>query len=75
MRRAIFLTKAELQNNHDRQAWAEALILQLPKNHDGRNSWLLNYGRGEEAKVLRAKRGLRFLPNQLACEPISGSGN
>jgi hypothetical protein len=24
--------------------WAERLILQLPQTHDGRNSWLMNYG-------------------------------
>lgn len=24
--------------------WAEGLILQLPQNHGGRNSWLMNYG-------------------------------
>jgi hypothetical protein len=24
--------------------WAELLIKQLPEEHEGRNSWLLNYG-------------------------------
>lgn len=51
-------TPAEIQSNHDRQKWAEGLILQLPTDHDGRNSWLLNYGRGEEAQALREERHL-----------------
>ncbi len=40
----IMLDKAEIQSGHDRVKWAEGLIRQLPVNHDGRNSWLLNYG-------------------------------
>ena len=67
-RSSILLTKSEVQSNHDRQDWAENLILQLPTDHDGRNSWLLNYGKGDEAKTLRAKRGLKFQPNLRACE-------
>lgn len=38
----------------DRLAWAQGLIEQLPDDHDGRNSWLLNYGRGAEADALRS---------------------
>ena len=41
---AIELTKAEVQSGVSRVQWAERLIMQLPPNHDGRNSWLLNYG-------------------------------
>ena len=41
----IALTPAEVQSGHDRVRWAEGLIRQLPADHDGRNSWLLNYGR------------------------------
>lgn len=40
----IELTKAEVQSGISRVQWAERLIMQLPPNHDGRNSWLLNYG-------------------------------
>ena len=58
--RFIKLTGAELQSGSDRVNWAEGLILQLPKEHDGRNSWLLNYGTSEEAVALREKRGLPF---------------
>lgn len=33
--------------------WAEELIKQLPDDHDGRNSWLLNHGgAGERVKQL-----------------------
>jgi hypothetical protein len=45
LRNTIQLTPAEIQSRHDRVRWAEGLIKQLPENHDGRNSWLLNYGR------------------------------
>jgi ribosomal protein S17 len=31
--------------HHDEaMCWAERLIMQLPQTHDGRNSWLMNYG-------------------------------
>lgn len=43
----IQLTKAEIQSGFDRVRWAEELIRQLPEDHDGRNSWLLNYGSDE----------------------------
>ncbi len=41
---AIQLTPFEVQSGLDRVRWAEGLIRQLPEDHDGRNSWLLNYG-------------------------------
>lgn len=52
-RDAIELTPAEIQSGLDRVRWAEGLILQLPDNHDGRNSWLLNYGTSDEADRIR----------------------
>lgn len=72
-RKTINLTKAEIQSGLDRQGWAEGLIQQLPKDHDGRNSWLLNYGIREEALVLRTKRGLGFNPILRAAPTTSGS--
>lgn len=51
---AIVLTKGEVQSGMNRQKWAENLILQLDPKHNGRNSWLLNYGIGEEATAIRA---------------------
>lgn len=49
------LTKAEIQSGLDRVRWAEGLIEQLPPSHEGRNSWLLNYGQGAEANKLRTE--------------------
>lgn len=43
-RKVITLTPAEIQSGHDRVQWAENLIRQLPGHHEGRNSWLKNYG-------------------------------
>lgn len=70
--RVIRLTGHEIQSGSDRQAWAEGLIRQLPATHDGRNYWLLNYGRRDEAKALRAKRKLRWDNTTQAAE-ISGT--
>lgn len=42
------LTRAPLLGE-DTRAWTESLILQMPGDHDGRNSWLLNHGAGVEA--------------------------
>lgn len=42
----IKLSAYEIQSGYDRVRWAEDLILQLSENHDGRNSWLLNYSTG-----------------------------
>jgi len=42
----IGLTPAEVQSGHDRVKWAEGLIRQLPRTHEGRNSWLMNFGEG-----------------------------
>jgi hypothetical protein len=51
------MSPAEIQSHSDRVNWAEGLILQLPADHEGRNSWLLNYGRGQQADALRVKHG------------------
>ena len=49
----IKLTGAEMQSGLDRQRAAEGLIKQMPEDHDGRNTWLLNYGISDLAKQLR----------------------
>lgn len=64
-------TKAETQSGLDRVKWAEGLILQLPDNHDGRNSWLLNYGRGVAAKVKRSQRGLGWSDETQSAPTVS----
>lgn len=53
--RVIIKTKAEVQSGFDRQRAAEGLILQLPSDHDGRNTWLLNYGVSAEADKIRSR--------------------
>jgi len=50
---SIKLSKAEIQSKLTRVDHAEGLILQLPSDHDGRNTWLLNYGKGAVAEELR----------------------
>lgn len=42
--KVIALTPAEIQSKFSRVKWAEGLIKQLPADHEGRNSWLMNYG-------------------------------
>lgn len=66
-------TAAEIQSGMDRQKWAENLILQLPITHNGRNSWLLNYGRGEFAQTLRKDRELLFNELSQAVNPPAQS--
>lgn len=71
MHTEIKLTGFEIQSGLDRQRNAELLILQLPEHHDGRNTWLLNYGIGPEAVEKRTKRGVAFVDEFRACETTS----
>ena len=64
----ITLTSAETQSGSNRQRWAETLISKLPDSHDGRNSWLLNYGIGIEAMALRRARDIQFNDDTQAAE-------
>ncbi len=72
MKKIIRLTEAELQSNLNRVKLAELLISQLPETHDGRNSWLLNYGTGPEAKGKRKARGIKFINKLQAAETRGG---
>lgn len=67
-RQSILLTKCEIQSGLDRVRAAEGLILQLPATHEGRNTWLLNYGVREEAVALRERRDIKFYPMKRAAE-------
>lgn len=58
--KTIIINKSEIQSGLDRVKFAEGLILQLPNTHNGRNSWLLNYGISDEAIALRTKRNIGF---------------
>jgi len=62
---AFQLTPAEIQSGQSRVKWAEALILQLPADHEGRNSWLLNYANGRNGAT--ATEALDFVPPP--CKP------
>lgn len=65
------LTPVEYQSGLSRIKLAEMLIGQLPPDHDGRNTWLLNYGVGEEACKKREIRRLKFNTGTQACECTS----
>ena len=52
-RTSIMLTPHEIQSGLTRVRSAENLIAQLPDTHDGRTKWLMNYGVGDEAKLIR----------------------
>jgi hypothetical protein len=56
----IKLSATEIQSGLSRVDWAEKLITLLPQDHEARNSWLLNYGQGVEARHLRNTRHLLF---------------
>ena len=56
----IKLSLAEIQSKYNRVNHAEGLIEQLPKDHDGRNTWLLNYGIKSEAIRIRRNRSINF---------------
>lgn len=49
----IKLSNHEIQSGIDRIQIAEHLIQKLPEDHEGRNTWLLNYGKGAEGDYLR----------------------
>jgi hypothetical protein len=53
MKTEIKLSKHEIQSNLNRVKAAEGLIEQLPETHDGRNTWLMNYGVRETAQAIR----------------------
>lgn len=59
-RQAIMLSSAEIQSGSSRVKWAQGLVEQLPKPHDGRDSWLLNYGVGEEYDRWRSEQGVAW---------------
>lgn len=66
----ITLSSFETQSNLNRVNHAENLISQLPKDHDGRNTWLLNYGIRNEAKSLRDNKNLEFIEATQSCETV-----
>lgn len=71
----VKLTTVEIQSGFNRVRFAEGLILQLPEDHDGRNTWLLNYGTSQIAVNLRLNRGIKFNEETKAAETINGDDN
>lgn len=69
----IQLTPFEIQSGLDRQRGAESLIVLINPEHEGRNTWLLNYGTGQEAqRIRREHKGSELLSwnektNSLNC--------
>lgn len=71
LRNTIQLTPAEIQSGHDRVRWAEGLIKQLPDDHDGRNSWPLNYGSDKDARQAEwARRNGKTLQPVIQHVPV-----
>jgi hypothetical protein len=64
----IVLNNVEQRSKLTRVLSAEHLIQQLPKEHQGRNSWLLNYGVEEESIQMRVSRNLLFDETTQSCE-------
>lgn len=60
-------TPHETQSGYNRLKHATGLIMQLPTDHDGRNTWLMNYAERnslEEQKLIRANPALFDEPAQ-----------
>jgi hypothetical protein len=54
-------TGVEVQSGVDRLKFAEQLMSKnIPPGHEGRDTWLLNYGRGPEARAMRREQGIGF---------------
>lgn len=53
----------ETQSGYNRLASATGLIMQLPQDHDGRNTWLMNYA---EAKDREIQTLIRLTPHRYA---------
>ena len=66
--KVIHLTGAEEQSGYDRLTFAEDLVRQLPENHEGRNSWILNYSNREDANKMRDDRGIKWDAYHQAAE-------
>lgn len=69
------LTGAEIQSGHDRQEWAEGLLLQfleLKPDHEGVQSWLLNFGRKSYSRRLRHERNIQWNKRTQSAETCGG---
>ncbi len=62
-------TDHEMQSGLDRVRFAELLISQLPHTHEGRNTWLLNYGNMKDSERMRDINGIKFDTETMAAIP------
>jgi len=69
-KKGIVFNGHEIQSNNNRVKHAEGLILQLKNGHDGRNTWLLNYGVSSTAKSMRDLKKLNWDETTQSCETI-----
>ena len=58
MKKGIKFNASEIQSGLSRVKFAELLIVQLPTQHEGRNSWLLSYGTDMQSDQMRKDAGL-----------------
>lgn len=68
----INLNRSEIQSRYDRVLFAEGLIEQLPETHEGRNTWLMNYGVRDKAKKLRSDNNVGWDDHTQSAETING---
>lgn len=66
----IKLNQAETGSGLTRVKWAEGLIKQLPRHHEGRNSWLRNYGTDEESEGMRKDSNSKWHEETQSAELI-----
>jgi len=62
-------TAHEEQSGRSRVDSAERLICQLPLCHEGRNTWLMNYGFGIAAERLREARNIGPMDEETQALP------
>ncbi len=67
-REYLKLNSQEIQSGLNRVSNAEGLIEQLPVEHEGRCTWLLNYGVRYEAAQRRKNRSLHFHESTMSAE-------
>ncbi len=72
--RYIKLSEAELQSGLDRVTHAELMIAQMPRDHGGANTWLLNYGKGTRGVDLRERHGVKFIEQTRCAETTNSKG-
>lgn len=71
-----FETLSETQSGYNRLQYATHLMLQIPRDHDGRNTWLMNYAVHADPEMqaaLRSRPGDFGAANGQAAAPQTGA--